>query len=148
MIEFDNITVVRDGLKFFLGKQIGKGMCREVFENPFDSTTVIKYEIAGFQNIREYELWKEVEGSPLAKWFAPCVDISACGIFLVQKKTEKPLHCDYPKEVPHFFVDTKFNNYGIIVEKGKKRFVCHDYGSFLWSKGLGKRLVKADWWKE
>ena len=59
-----------------------------------------------------------------AKWFAPCVDISPSGHFLIQKKC-KPLidiKC-LPKNIPGFFTDVHWNNFGML--NGK--FVCFDY---------------------
>lgn len=140
-------NILADLGKLFIGERLGAGVGREVYVNLMDEDTVIKYEPEGFQNIKEWEMWQEVEMTKYAKWFAPCITISPNGIFLVQKRTYKPLKVDYPEKVPSFFMDKKYDNYGVIIEKGIKKFVCHDYGSFSLINGLNNRLVNADWWE-
>lgn len=130
----------------FLGKRIGKGVSRAVYENRQDKTTIVKHEIGqGFQNAIEWELWKIVKNTQYAKWFAPCVDISPNGVFLIQKKVEFPARARYPKLMPAFFSDFKYTNYGLLY----KQFVCCDYGGLevLLCTGLTKRTRKAHWWE-
>lgn len=140
-------TISRDLQQFILGRRIGKGINREVFEFPHNKDYVIKVETEGFQNIREWELWNEIKDTKLAKWFAPCIKISNCGIYLLQRKTEKIPESEYPQKTPHFFNDQKYDNFGVIIEKGKRRFVCHDYGTFSLTNGYKDKLLKAKWWK-
>lgn len=133
-----------DFCKMFCGKQIGYGVYRQVFEHKYDDSLVIKVEYADttfFANAQEWAVWKEMSDTDLAKYFAPCVDISENGLILIQKKT-KPLR-KYPEMIPAFFTDTKRSNYGSI--NGK--FCCHDYASHkLYQTGVTKRMVKANWW--
>ncbi|MCK5639710.1 MAG: hypothetical protein KAJ19_02895, partial [Gammaproteobacteria bacterium] len=76
------------------------------------------------------------------KWFAPCVEISSCGIVLVQHKT-KPL-TKLPTYVPSFFNDLKTNNWGEL----NGRPVCHDYGIMPMFRIKSAKMVKAKWRKE
>lgn len=150
MIDFTKdfpTTMSKDLMWFILGEKIGSGMDREVFEFIPNKDYVIKVETNGFQNVREWELWNEIKDTKMAKWFAPCIDISSCGIYLLQKRTEKIPQSEYPKKTPHFFTDQKYDNFGVIIEKGKKRFVCHDYGTFPLTIGYKEKLLKANWWK-
>lgn len=141
-------TLARDLINFCTGKRLGAGIDREVFDWPFDKTLVLKVETSGFQNVREYEIWDEIKHQEkYAKNFAPCVWISPCGCYLLQKKTHAIPKEDYPEKVPSFFFDTKYDNYGILVEEGKRRFVVHDYGSFSLCNGYNARQRKADWWE-
>ncbi len=98
----------RSELEFLLiGKKIGEGLSRAVYEfndpncwgrhidtgAPMiasrSSKYVIKVEKPGgmFQNVQEWTVWHWVNGTPLAKWFAPCISISPCGLYLVQERT-------------------------------------------------------------
>ena len=72
----------------------------------------------------------------------PCIAISDDGIVLVQKKTTEATKKQYPKKIPNFFTDTKYQNFGIY----KGHLVCHDYGDLLIEKGLTKRMKNAEWW--
>lgn len=137
-------TITRDFIDLFCGKLIGRGAGRWVFECTLDKSLVIKVEdrSESFQNQMEWKLWNEVEDTPFAKYFAPCVRISGCGTILLQKKVEMIPKRDYPKKIPHFFYDRKYQNYGLY----EKRFVCFDYGSHVITNGFTKKQVKADWW--
>lgn len=136
--------IKNDFIKMVCGKCIGYGAYRQVYEHKFNDDLVVKIEVTDskfFMNIQEYSVWCEVKGTPFEKYFAPCTDISENGLVLIQHRTQ-PLKKP-PKEIPAFFCDTKIQNYGLY--KGK--FVCHDYGSHkLYTKGLTKKMVKADWW--
>ena len=146
---FDELgnTFAVDLAKLILGDKLGEGMSREVYEFAFDKKFVVKVEQSKFQNVREWELWNELKENKLAKHFAPCVDISPCGIYLIQRRTEPIPKSEYPEKIPHFFTDEKFSNFGVIVENGKKSFVCHDYGSFILTNGFRNGMKKAVWWE-
>lgn len=130
-----------------LGPVLGTGESRTVFENNLDRTTVIKVErrSGSFHNVAEWDTWHNFVGTDLEPWLAPCLQISSCGIYLIQKKTVLASVKDYPEKVPTFFTDLKYSNWGLYED----RMVCHDYAnSTLYRPGAHKKLVKAGWWKE
>lgn len=143
---YESRTVSLDLFDALLGKKIGKGSARSVYEHRLDPDYVVKVElVAGsFQNIIEAKLWAEVEGTPFAKWFAPVVYISACGTVIVQKKVETPRLSEYPEKIPHFFTDRKYQNFGLL--KGK--LVCFDYGTTILSRGFTNKMQKSKWWSD
>ena len=145
-----NTTVSKDLFSLICGKKIGAGIGREVYILKTDPTKVIKIETGqhSFQNIMEWEMWRDIQFSKHKNSFAACIDISPCGIIMIQERTERPLKKDYPKKVPHFFNDLKYSNYGVVVRKGKKHFVCHDYGNTIQGKNFTDKKKKADWWEE
>lgn len=124
----------------------GTGMSRWVYTSEVFPDIVIKIERRGkvFQNIVEYETWTHVEHTWAAQFFAPVVDISDCGRFLVMKRT-KPVTMKTLRKttrVPVFLSDLKRTNYGLY----KGRLVCHDYGTnLLRTYGLGVKFKKAGW---
>ena len=139
-------TVARDFLGLMLGKQIGDGVYREVYESKLDKTKVIKFETGeqSFSNVIEYETWIRVENTKYAKWFAPVIEISSCGSVLVMEKTSPMSDREYPEKIPAYFTDTKYENFGWL----NGHIVCHDYGShLLMEKGMTSRMKKADWWR-
>lgn len=112
---------------FICGKQLGKGAFRTVFENTQNNKTVIKVEnVAGsFQNVNEWEVWQRFKYTPsIAKWLAPCLDISDCGTFLIQERAYDLRPYEEPKKLPLFLTDRKLDNFGRI----GKRLVSRDYG--------------------
>lgn len=141
-------TVKAELINLLVGKKLGSGSYREVFENMQDADEVLKIETGArcFSNIHEYNMWMIVAGDPeLSKWFAPCVDISPSGQILVMKRTKPVMIDELPKKIPNFLTDTKVQNWG----RYKKRIVCHDYGNHLAiSKGINNwKLKKAEWWE-
>ena len=145
MIEDDFINPLHsDVFRMLCGDHIGSGAGRHVYECAYDPSVVVKIETeaGSFQNITEWNLWRDAEFIPhAAAWLAPCIKISPCGIVLIQKKTTTPKK--YPDKVPAWLTDTKRTNYGMI----GKRFVCHDYGvNLMCNSGLSKRLRKVEWW--
>lgn len=137
-----NGATASDFFRLVCGNLIGKGLGREVFDCTLDPTKVLKVETGecSFQNIMEWQTWEAVKHTDLARWFAPCFSISACGIVLVQAKTSLPR--DYPIKVPSFFTDIKKSNFGLYGGS----FVAHDYGfHLLMEKGMSKRMKKANW---
>lgn len=145
--EIHNLPVSsRDLASLVLGTKLGSGMSRDVYECRLDNAFVVKVENASqdFQNVIEWEIWNNVRYLPnVAKWFAPCQFISPNGIFLIQRRVEKGQARQYPKKVPYFFRDTKYDNFGFL----DGRFVCCDYGTFLREDHFDTKRKKAvKWW--
>ncbi len=140
-------TISRDLESIICGELLGRGMSRSVYVFRPDPTKVIKVENESgkFQNILEWEIWQDIQYTKHKKSFAECFFLSSCGIFLIQERTEQPLKEDYPKLIPHFFSDTKHENFGIVYRGGKKLFVCHDYGYPIHGKNFKNKMVKSNW---
>lgn len=146
----ENNFINKEIARLLCGRVIGRGMSRTVYVNNLDPTTVIKIEehTQSFQNVREWEYWDEnKEFKPVAEWLAPCVAISPCGTVLVQKRAYPADPKLYPKTIPHFFTDTKYQNFGLI----NKKLVCFDYGSIPMSRGIivikkKTKMQKVGWW--
>ena len=135
--------LLKEFRSLFLGQELGHGMSRSVYVNAQDPTTVIKIEEGAkrFQNIREWETWKNYEYcKDVAKWLAPCVDISSCGLILIQKRVDPLLLEKAPNKMPAFLTDFKLNNFGIY--KGK--IVCSDYGILI--DNYSTKLKKVPHW--
>jgi hypothetical protein len=131
----EGVTAKNCVLELFVDKQIGSGAYRRVYALTQDETCVVKVEYYGkeFCNVAEMRVWQEVELTPLAKWFAPCIEIDSLGIALIQKKTlpfrsEEEFHAALidtkAGPLPAFFDDVHFGNFGML----DGRVVCHDYG--------------------
>ncbi len=132
---------------FLIGRRIGVGAFRYVYELRYDNRYVIKVasdEDGRAVNLLEWKVWCEVGSTPAGKWFADVVGVSGGGKYLVQKKVEMLPRHQYPKEIPHFFTDTKYSNFGYLEGKG---FVCLDFGSFNMFRGISAKMRKADWWE-
>jgi hypothetical protein len=132
-----------------LGDLIGSGQYRNVYACAYDSSLVIKEELGArsFCNVREWDLWNDGKNfGEISKWLAPCVKISACGIYLVQKKTMKLEHSKYPEKIPSWFSDTKYQNWGRL----GKNVVCHDYAnnSALLIGITSSKLKRVAWWDD
>ena len=132
------------GLLF--GELLGVGVHRKVGVFLPDPTLVIKCVIETPNiNVLEDEMWLMIKDTKLAKWFAPCVSISDCGMFLLQKRVQRLPKEQYPKLIPSFFGDLKYSNFGWL----DGHFVCCDYASFMCTSMVHKwneKLTKADWW--
>lgn len=145
--QFNN-TTSRDFQNFMIGSEIGHGLSRTVYEFLPNKDWVLKVETksSSFQNVLEWETWREFEhedNSIVRDWLAPCIDISPCGIFMLQERTYKPK--EYPDKIPTWLFDRKFSNFGVL-KNGK--FVSHDYATNgLQLKGPSKRFVNANWWE-
>lgn len=139
-------TIARDFFLTMVGRELGSGVGRTVFESRLTPGHVIKVETPSwsFQNVMEWETWQELEHAKgVAEWLTPCVAISPCGCVLVMERTEEPRREDYPAKLPTFLTDTKRSNYGLL----NGRLVCHDYGlTRLMTTGATKRLRKVEWW--
>ncbi len=141
-----NETPYEDLKSLLFGEMLGMGIHRKVGVYKLDENLVIKCAIDTPNiNILEEEIWRMVKDTNIAKWFAPCVAISDCGMFLLQKKVEKIPKDHYPKFVPAFFGDLKYGNFGML----NGQFVCCDYAGFIATSMVHKwsgKLKKADWW--
>ena len=126
-------SVNSDLITMIIGKKIGSGTYRAVYQHNWDKNWVIKIEPSSTNcNVAEFMLWDEIQGlkNELAwvkEWFAPILFMSPNGkILCMQKTSEYPKNkkLERPKQIPEFFTDVKWDNFGWI----GNRFVCHDYG--------------------
>lgn len=115
-----------DLARVICGNELGSGIARTAFVCRIDPTKVVKIENAAgsFQNVKEWEIWQALRWSDQKKWLAPCVEISPCGMVLIQARTETPPRSRMPKRVPRWMTDFKRENWGLY----QGRVVCHDYG--------------------
>lgn len=143
--------ITSDLLSMMLGRKLGSGLNREVYEYKLDSDYVVKIELDStenhsFQNVEEYNAWCEVRFTKFAKWFAPCKTISNSGKILIQRRvypimpesieTHYP-KAEMPKKIPYFFTDIKRSTFGWMDGK----FVCCDYGlNLLRTWGLTNKM--------
>jgi hypothetical protein len=132
-----------------LGDLIGEGQYRKVYVCAYDPSLVVKEELGSrsFCNIREWDLWNDAKNfGEIKKWLSPCIKISSCGIYLIQKRTTAAEHSKYPAKIPEWLLDTKYQNWG----KLGKDIVCHDYGnnSALLTGITSSKLKKATWWDD
>lgn len=132
-----------------LGRKLGHGVGRTVYECRLDRRMVVKLEERGgsYQNIIEWEAWKILKDEDAGRWLAPCVSMSANGSVLIQHRTYPVSRGAYPKRMPVFLGDYKYGNYGALPDG---RFVAHDYGSLT---NLGNGIFSgamraARWWDE
>lgn len=139
-------ATVRDFGSLFGGRKLGEGISREVYQCAINEELVIKIEggtDAFFQNVMEWEIWQEIEGTKYAKWLAPCKSISPNGMVLLQKYASDVLIKELPKKLPKFLTDLTCGNFG----RYDGRIVCRDYGvSEIIKYGFKNvEMVKADW---
>lgn len=143
----DHKTSSRDLAHLFIGKQLGYGMSRHVYEMEHSPSYVIKWEAEGkdFQNALEWRVWQAVKDFPkYARWFAPCLDISPNGVWLIQEKVKLIPKNKYPKKLPDYLGDTKYMNFGLLAGK----VVACDYGtpSFARLFSFNSKMTKTEWW--
>lgn len=133
-------------VKEWCGKLIGKGVSRNVYECKLNPDWVVKIQISNdFCNIVEWKIWEDLCMAPwYAKWFAECLTITESGMVLIQRKVLFPDKKTYPKKLPVFFTDLKYDNYGFIDGQLK---AC-DYSNVLaMMTGLmGRKMRNAKWW--
>ncbi len=130
-------------MKHLLGKKIGEGCRRQVFAHKHDDTLVIKvYRDEEFftarkahgvwrhpeHNLVEYENWLRAKerGTDFAMWLAPCLEISDCGVFLVQRRGTKVDRI--PRNIPgwiHAQGDFAIGANWVMIDE---RIVLSDYG--------------------
>ena len=139
--------VARDFFSIMAGKWLGGGVGRGVYVLNTDSSLVVKIETASysFQNVAEWEAWgdlNDMAGDSASKWFAPCYYISPCGAVLIQARTRPLDRSLFPKKMPSFFTDLKYQNFGTF----EGRVVAHDYGYHRFVPlGATARMRNADW---
>lgn len=142
-----DVAQYEDMQSLFLGELLGIGIHRRVGVFKPDNSLVLKCAVECPNiNILEEEVWQMVRETNIAKWFAPCVSISDCGMFLLQRRVETRPRSEYPRLVPSFFGDCKYSNYGWI----DGQFVCCDYAGFISSSMSHKwsgQMKKAGWWE-
>lgn len=122
----------QDILNSLLGRKLGYGVYRSVFDHQLNPKHVIKLEPAApFCNPTEYLIWQNVfwlQGDlkiRVKDWFAPVHWISPGGHVLCMSKTEPRPAKRRPAKIPSFLWDVKQENFGWI----GNNFVCHDYGN-------------------
>ena len=134
---------------FMLGKQLGGGMRRDVYQCALRPEWVIKVERLdrSFGNAREWYVWQETHKfgmfADLRQYLCPCVAISGSGSFLLMEKARVCTLADIPKlpkTVPGDFTDLQVENWGQL-PNGK--YVCIDYDSLLRGDAKPKG---AKWW--
>ena len=138
-------NVLADIVTLLVGDKISEGSARSVYQCKLRPDLVVKVvnRARSFQNIEEFNTWEMVRETGQAKWFAPVEYISTCGIAMLMPRTEPGPEFAYPKEMPSYFTDLKYSNFGWIGD----RLVCHDYGlNLLRNVGMSKKMVKAQWW--
>lgn len=151
-----NESANSDLLRMFLGKKLGEGAFRSVYEfNPNPEKYVVKIEVESSEsNANEFLIWEEVSGLCGEKewvkdWFAPVLWMSPNSRILIQERSHavprdkrgKILMMSYPDMVPDFFMDVKGDNFGWIGD----RPVCHDYGFINRFIQYNKKFKKANW---
>lgn len=119
--------VTFDTFRLFIGPLIADGSHRAVYECRLDPSLVVKFERRDglFMNVREWDLWRKVQGTARESWYAPCEAISPNGTALLMKKTV-PLGEDRLSElrmIPWVMWDAKPENFGLF----GGRIVQHDY---------------------
>ena len=140
-------SLLVEGLDLIIGEPLGGGIDRKVYVYGANDDWVIKVEGERnhrFQNVAEWQLWREVMEAPtLKRWLAPCIRISHSGNFLVMARTYPVLRRDLPKRIPVWLTDIKPENWGRLPSGA---VVCHDYGlSLAASRGLGRATRPARW---
>lgn len=144
-----NVALHNDAIDMLCGRFIGEGSTRKVFECTLMPGYVIKVEkdSSSFRNIEEFKIWSSVMNTEHEKWFAKIHLMSSSGRFLIMEKTVPPGPNDWPEKLPPYISDRHRGNFGMVAdEKGKYRFVCHDYGhNQMLEIGPVKRLTKVDW---
>lgn len=134
----------REFRSIICGDLIGRGAARSTYLFRGDESVVIKIETRGgsFQNVSEWELWGWVDKTPMARWFAPCVDISSSGAILTQRRVTPLREGERPAKLPAYLCDLKTENFGMY----QGRVVCCDYGTvFSAIRSASARMVRAKW---
>lgn len=133
-----------DLIQCLLEERVGSGAAREVWKLrgvPY----VAKIEHGqSFQNVLEWSLWNDSEGTSLREWLAPCLTISANGAVLIQAETTQPFGIELPARVPAVLYDLKVQNFGLYQSK----LVAHDYGlsGAMEFGARSKKMRDAKWW--
>jgi hypothetical protein len=144
-LDYDQTTAIamKSMLECFVGKSIGSGVSRTVFECKHDPNFVVKIGTSYHtQNAMEVRTWDRFKDNPkVSKWLAPITQRSADMRVIVQRRT-RPL-LNPPKKIPHFLGDLKVQNFGLL----DGRCVAHDYGLGIWFDADAPiEMVKPEWW--
>jgi hypothetical protein len=126
------------------GEELGRGIHRTVFECKLDPTLVVKVEHneeeRSFANAFEFRNWDTWGwSSDIAEWLAPVVEISPCGLVLLQRRTIDLRPEELPTSLPEFLTDHKPQNYGLF----EGRVVCRDYSTLI--TNASRRRQKVEW---
>lgn len=144
LIDDFGFAATEDLANMVLGKYLGSGSFRDVYELRFNLDLVVKVEKGKtFYNVAEWEIWSECPAE-YAKWLAPCLHISDCGRCLVQRRVEPSK--SRPRKIPNWMDDNKLANWG----KYKGRLVCCDYGHHRFFKDGFRRqklVAGSDMWR-
>jgi hypothetical protein len=144
-LDYDQTSAIamKAMLECFVGKKLGEGVSRTVFECKFNPDYVVKVSTSyDTQNPTEHRTWQRFKDVPkVAKWLAPVDQISACGRVIVQRRTRPLLRP--PTTIPNFLGDLKVQNFGMIDGK----CVAHDFGLGIFINGDEPiQMVKPSWW--
>ena len=134
--------IYKETFKLLCGKKLGTGFNRKVYECKLMPEWVVKTERLNpndFSNVREHHFWNEYKNEKhIAKWLAPCGDISPDGKVLLQRRAETlPEDYKFPKNLPEFLTDIKRSNFGLVDGK----FVCIDYADTVLTPSIEKQPV-------
>ncbi len=134
-------------LSMFVGKKIGSGASRRVYELKNEPNSVLKVEYTGksFHNQTEWLIWQEIKDWPIADWFAKCIDIDGYGNTLIQVRT-KPFECEKDflaavartrgGVIPKVFADIHYGNFGLV----DGVVACHDYGYHRFFEQIAREM--------
>lgn len=154
-ISFDTLELFQkdwlmlsDFIDMWCGKFVGSGSSRMVYEFTLNKTLVVKIDHTngGFFNVAEWDTYHNIKNShpKLAKYLAPCIQISNAGKVMLQQKTECIRSSQLPKSIPFFLADTKLQNWGKLGNK----VVCHDFANSRIYSHVSQRMVKPEWWSD
>lgn len=132
--------------RLLVGEMIGFGATRRVFDCKLSNKFVVKIQyVGGFHNAIEFEVWEAVGPAYWwSRWFAECIFISNDGKLLIQEKVDmERAYSEYPKKIPRFFTDIKYDNYGFVGNQLK----CVDYSNVMamLTGFLDKKFRSAHW---
>lgn len=123
------------------GDYLGSGGNRRVYVHIDQPEWVIKVckdrPVYQDQNIVEFNNWQDLKHiDDMARWLAPCIEISACGRYLVQCRGRPvPLSSIKIHDIPHWIQklpDFNWLKHAQWVEIGGRLKIC-DYGSRCFS---------------
>ena len=125
--------------------RLGEGEYRSVYSCRVNPDIVIKVERdrdwRSFANVKEHAVWWEWRDKPsVARWLAPCTQLSPDGRFLLQRRAQPlPPAFQLPSALPGFLADLKPSNFGLL----DGELVCVDY-AFV-NMSLPTRLRNVEW---
>jgi len=143
----NRLEVNMDLIHSIVGKEIGYGSFRCVYEYNLDPKYVVKVEFSGStNNTSEFLLWEEIQELTgnlawVKKWFAPILWTSPNKKIIVMQRTFEKPEKKRPATIPAFFSDVKQDNFGWI----GNNLVCHDYGFLHKFIKYDKKFQKVVW---